>query len=376
MMSKVVGGRFADNKIDLNDCNNRLKGDVYPVYFIKYINIISIIYFCVVACYFSINLSLADNFGKNLDNKAVLGSTNNLSTITLDEKNQNLAGIKTQDLEVAKQPVEFVTYGKVISPQPLLELRTKYLTLLAQNKSLYARFNESQQNLLRTKNLYAQGVVPAKRLEEQQTRWQENKSHLDENGSQLQTLISSSRQVWGEPLTSWFIDSNDKKSGEFLQKKALLLQIIIPANTHLISEVKKTFIDKTHQRQNAAPVTLISVSPIIDPISQSQTYFFKCQDRKVPYESQFTAWIATNNQNIKAISIPKSALVWHLGQAYVFIKTANDQFNRRLIPDLITSQQGYFSYENLHVGEEIVVIGAQTLLSQSLKSAIPGFDSN
>ena len=376
MMSKVVGGRFADNKRDLNGCNNKLKGDAYPVYFIKYINIISIIYFCVVTCYFSINLSLADNFGKNLDNKAVLGSTNNLSTITLDEKNQNLAGIKTQALEVAKQPVEFVTYGKVISPQPLLELRTKYLTLLAQNKSLYARFNESQQNLLRTKNLYAQGVVPARRLEDQQTRWQENKSHLDENGSQLQTLISSSRQVWGEPLTSWFVDSNDKKSGEFLQKKALLLQIIIPANIHLISEVKKTFIDETHQRQNAAPVTLISVSPIIDPISQSQTYFFKCQDRKVPYESQFTAWIATNNQNIKAISIPKSALVWHLGQAYVFIKTANDQFNRRLIPDLITSQQGYFSYENLHVGEEIVVTGAQTLLSQSLKSAIPGFDSN
>ena len=145
MMSKVVGGRFSDNKRDLNGCNNKLKGDAYPVYFIKYINIISIIYFCVVACYFSINLSLADNFGKNLDNKAVLGSTNNLSTITLDEKNQNLAGIKTQALEVAKQPVEFVTYGKVISPQPLIELRTKYLTLLAQNKSLYARFNESQQ---------------------------------------------------------------------------------------------------------------------------------------------------------------------------------------------------------------------------------------
>ena len=200
-----------------------------------------------------------------------------LSTIKLDEKIQKIAGIQTQVLDVAKQPVEFVTYGKVINPQPLLELRLKYLTFLAQHKSLYARFNESQQNLLRTKNLYAQGVVPARRLEEQQARWQEDNSRLDENGNQLQTLISSSRQVWGEPLTSWFFDRNDKKSEELLNQKALLLQITIPANIHLISEVKNTFIDETHQRQNAAPVTLISESPIIDPISQNQIFFFKCE---------------------------------------------------------------------------------------------------
>ena len=377
MISRGVDERYDDNQRKLNCCrNNKLKIEIYPVY-IKYIDISNvIIYFCMVVCCFFASLSLADDFGKHLDKKADLGSENYLSTITLDEKTQTIAGIQTQALEVAKQPMEFVTYGKVISPQPLLELRTKYLALLAQNKSLYARFNESQQNLLRTKNLYAQGVLPARRLEEQQARWQENKSRLDEKSNQLQTLISISRQVWGEPLTSWFVDSNDKKSGEFLQQKALLLQIIIPANIHLISEVKKTFIDETHQRQNAVHVTLISASPIIDPISQSQTYFFKCQERKIPYESQFTAWIATNNQDIKAISIPRSALVWYLGQAYVFIKTANDQFSRRLIPSLITNQQGSFSYENLHVGEEIVVTGAQTLHSQSLKSTIPSIDKN
>ena len=226
------------------------------------------------------------------------------------------------------------------------------------------------------KNLYAQGVVPARRLEEQQARWQEDNSRLDENGNQLQTLISSSRQVWGEPLTSWFFDRNDKKSEELLKQKALLLQITIPANIHLISEVKNTFIDETHQRQNAVPVTLISESPIIDPISQNQIFFFKCEGKKIPFESQFTAWIITNNQEHKAISIPKSALVWNLGEAYVFIKTTNDQFIPRLIPSLITNQQGYFSYENIQVGEEIVVIGAQTLLSQSLKSTIPSFNKN
>jgi hypothetical protein len=76
------------------------------------------------------------------------------------------------------------------------------------------------------------------------------------------------------------------------------------------------------------------------------------------------------------VNIPKSALIWHLGQAFVFVKSADQQFALRALANYTPSLQGYFVTGALQPGEEIVTTGAQTLLSQHLKALIPSEDKD
>jgi len=43
------------------------------------------------------------------------------------------------------------------------------------------------------------------------------------------------------------------------------------------------------------------------------------------------AWIPDKGENQAGVVIPKSALVWYMDQAFVYIKTAEEQFSRRSI---------------------------------------------
>ena len=96
----------------------------------------------------------------------------------------------------------------------------------------------------------------------------------------------------------------------------------------------------------------------------------------MPYGSHITAWIAGHGKPTNGVLIPASAIVRQTGQSFVFIKTADGQFNRRPLPQLLNTPQGYLALDNVQVGEQVVISGAQTLLSEQLKSQIPDEDDD
>jgi hypothetical protein len=297
-------------------------------------------------------------------------------TLRLDIKSQQLAGIKTQALVMVLQQVEFTAYGRVLSPEPLLQLRQQYLSAWAHQNSAKARYNEAHLNLNRTENLHQQDIVSTRRLQEQQAQWQADRANLDASIAQQNTILDSSRLEWGNILTDWFVRTPDKTASLFLNHTAHLIQITLPANQQLPAAVHNIAIDTHGQRGTASNATLISASPRIDSLTQGQSYFFKATGRQIPVGAHITAWIASDEQQLNGVSIPKSALVWNMGQAYVYIKTGEQQFSRRALVTYVAGENDYFVTGTLAAGEEIVTTGAQTLLSQQLKAQIPDEDDD
>ncbi|MGZ5055641.1 MAG: efflux RND transporter periplasmic adaptor subunit, partial [Methylobacter sp.] len=74
------------------------------------------------------------------------------------------------------------------------------------------------------------------------------------------------------------------------------------------------------------------------------------------------------------VIIPKSALVWYMDQAFVYIKTAEEQFSRRTIDHYSATADGYFVGNGINAGEQLVVTGGQMLLSEELRGQIPDED--
>jgi hypothetical protein len=262
--------------------------------------------------------------------------------------------------------------------EPLLRLRQQFLAAQAQQDSALARYQAADQNLSRTRNLHEQDIVSTRRLQEQQALWRNDKANLATSSYQQQTLLSTSYLQWGELLTGWFTQNTHPQAEHFLKNRAQLLQISLPSNTHLKPGQKTLWIDEQGRRQNAVAASLIAIAPQVDPVTQGERLFCKLEARKLPLGTRFTAWLADeeDDKQSNGVIIPEHAVVWHLGQSFVFIKTAADQFERRLLPELIPGPNGYFASTGFKPNEDIVTTGAQTLLSQELKNLIPNEDND
>ncbi len=299
-------------------------------------------------------------------------ASNNLD---LAEQNTALAGIQTQPLLAAHRATELIALGNVINPEPLRYLRQQYLAARAQQDGAQAKYREADLNLARTQDLHREDIVSTRRLQEQQAQWQADKANLAASGSQQQAVLETSRLQWGDTLTDWFVRSDDKADA-FIRQRAQLLLISLPAGIRTSPKLAEIMIDEQGRRDRAIKATLVSISPQADPVTQAPRYFFRCEGRPLPFGSQVTAWLAGDGEPNQGVIVPESAIVWHLGQAHVFIKNADGRFNQRVLPDPQPGPNGYFVRGALQAGEEIVTTGAQTLLSQQLKSSIPSEDND
>ena len=76
------------------------------------------------------------------------------TVIKLDEKAQQHSGLQTLKLKPATYQAEFTAYGKVLTIQPLLELRHRYLTAISERNAAQAKFKQSEQSINRQQTLY------------------------------------------------------------------------------------------------------------------------------------------------------------------------------------------------------------------------------
>lgn len=323
--------------------------------------------FLILLYGFGCHTAIADDDDDTAGPTAVLAKSTNL---------KQDAGIKTQPLMSAAIQPELSVQGLVVDMDPLIRLRQQYLAAQAQQDSAQARYQEADQNLSRTRYLHEQDIVSTRRLQEQQAQWRNDQANLATSSYQQQTLIASSHLQWGELLTSWFTQNSHPQAGQFLNNRAQLLQISLPSNYQLKPGQQTIWIDAQGRRQNAVAASLIAPAPQVDPVTQGERLFYKLEKRKLPIGSRFTAWIPADDQTSNGVIIPETAVVWHLGQALVFIETTDGQFERRQLPELIPSQNGYFAASGFKAGEAVVIAGAQTLLSQELKNLIPSEDND
>jgi hypothetical protein len=88
------------------------------------------------------------------------------------------------------------------------------------------------------------------------------------------------------------------------------------------------------------------------------------------------AWSPEQNKSRAGVIIPKSALIWHLDQSFVYIKNNENTFSRRKIENYAVVPEGYFISNELMPGEQLVKAGGQLLLSEEFRVQIPDEDSD
>jgi hypothetical protein len=295
--------------------------------------------------------------------------------IRLDTEAQKLSGIETLTLKPANHHTEFTAYGKAINIQPLLALRNRYLLVLTERSSAKARFKQAEQNMNRQQDLYRNGVSSKRNLQEQQTQWQSYKAQVDATDFQGKAIIDEALLLWGKELTGWAMSNDSEKLGAFLSDRQTLLQITLPANKHL-DDIQTIFIEVSGNRGKAHKAELISMAAQTESVAQGESYYFQTGDKNIITGMNVTAWIPEQNVQSTGVIIPKSALIWYMDQAFVYIKTAEETFSRRTLDHYSAMADSYFIPDAIKPGEQIVTRGAQMLLSEELRGQIPSEDED
>lgn len=67
------------------------------------------------------------------------------------------------------------------------------------------------------------------------------------------------------------------------------------------------------------------------------------------------------------VTVPRSAIVRHEGEAFIYLSTKEGEFTKKEIELEHATSGGWFIHEGLKAGEQVVVAGAQQLLSEESK---------
>ena len=117
----------------------------------------------------------------------------------------------------------------------------------------------------------------------------------------------------------------------------------------------------------------IALGPTVDPTTRGQTYLFRVAQSGFPLRpgASVTAYLAVAGQARAGVVVPRAALVRSEGKAWAYVQVGEQGFTRREVVLDSPAGDGWFMASGFKVGERIVVDGAQTLLSEELKSQIP-----
>ena len=83
-----------------------------------------------------------------------------------------------------------------------------------------------------------------------------------------------------------------------------------------------------------------------------------------------TAYLPAGKTAVNGVTVPRSAVVRYGGHSWVYVQVRDDVFVRREVTLDRTNDAGWFVRQGLERGDRAVVVGAQMLLSEELKSQI------
>ncbi len=117
---------------------------------------------------------------------------------------------------------------------------------------------------------------------------------------------------------------------------------------------------------------LIGKAAAVDPESQVQPLLFSVA---VPHRDlrpglAVTAYLPATGHAVTGVIVPEGAVVHFAGKAWAYLKSGDDKFIRKEVKLDYPVERGWFVTNGILPGAQVVVEGAQLLLSEELKSQI------
>lgn len=289
------------------------------------------------------------------------------AVITIDEENLKKSGIQVAASKTQNATLEERAYVTILPPQDLTDLSSNYVAAKAQVEKAQLTYEIARDEFERLNTLHnAEKNVSDKAFQAGVASFKTEQINLKSAQLALQNVHHSAVQRYGSFLADW-LTTNSPKLQRILQQQDVLVQLSMQEDNNANVSAKTIKI----QVSDHAFVTgsFVGRAPRIDPRMQSASYFYIATANSLTPGMNLLALMPTKNI-VEGVFVPQSAVVWWQGKAWIYVQKKELQFARREIQTDRTVSGGFITHTGLTQNDQIVVEGAQMMLSEELRSQI------
>jgi hypothetical protein len=208
-------------------------------------------------------------------------------------------------------------------------------------------------------------------VQEAQSQLNASQAKIQAIQSQLAIIKSSMQLMWGEALARLVTDGQAAPDlNRLLTRQNVLVQVSLPATANTPTSGSSIQIASLNERASTVKAMYISPATNADISGIGKTYFYSApaESLRVGMRVNVVQKNITNGE-ANGVLIPSSAVVWHGGKPWIYVKKQNNQFVRQPISTDTEVNEGWFN-TGIPAGSQVVTSGAQLLLSEEFKYLI------
>lgn len=292
---------------------------------------------------------------------------NGQTVITLDPETQSRVGIAVAPLEAVATREQVTAPAVVLSAQELVSARNNYVAALSRLEKARANVDVAQQEADRLKALYQDNQNASQKvMQSAQGALRSDQAEAQAAQQDLALEAAALRQSWGAMVAKWVVD-DPPPLDRVLDQREFLVQVTLPAGAVSVGpETISLEIPKSSDTQGR----FISSFPRVDPRIQGLSFLYVMPNHLGLAPGLNLVARLPVGQLMLGVLVPRRAVVWWQGNAWVYQQTTSARFVRRQVPTDTPLESGVFVSRGFSPGDQIVIRGAQTLLSEEFRSQI------
>jgi hypothetical protein len=151
------------------------------------------------------------------------------------------------------------------------------------------------------------------------------------------------------------------------QSKAALIRMDVPLSEGASSAPIGARIGTVGNEESFLEAEYLGPATTADPQMQGRGYLFLMQTNPPPPGALVSGWLKLPGEADSGVVVPREAVVRHEGEAFLYLQKGEEIFVRKEIELEHAVDKGWFVEKGLKPKQNVVVVGAQQLLSEELK---------
>jgi hypothetical protein len=295
-------------------------------------------------------------------------------TVKLSPDQQHQIALETAVLEAAPRPEQVRAYGVVLDVARITDLTNNYANAQAQLQTAQAKFDVAKNAYDRAQSLVHSAILAKRDAEAAEGTFLTDQAALTAAQSQVKTLTATARQEWG-PVIGKGIVERSPQVVQLIEREEFLVQVTLPPSV-VLSEPPRVALAQAPTRNANIDLDYVSPATRTDARIQGLSYFFVASGDSGLLPGMNTIVYVPSGRTYEGVFLEDTAIVQWQGRSWVYLRTGPDTFKRHPInTDQPVSDDDYV-VKDIPPGSEIVVRGAQVLLSEEAKSELRGGDND
>ena len=277
---------------------------------------------------------------------------------------QQASGLRTASLVAVPSPTGDDRFGEVVSAQGLAETHARLRQSASDAAQWGPALDHARRESARLDALLLDGGNVARKLVDQahadQAQLEQRSAAAD---AARQGVLAAARAEWGAELVRQLDQVDGGSLAGVLDGQERLLVLAA-------GEVPRGMVGLAGSGKAGIPVRRQAPAVQVGSDGGASTWYWTGPAVSLRVGQRVYMPAATHSSTPAGVRLPESAVVWLAGQPWVYVVEDAEHFQRQAVQLGAPLGDAWFSSGPLHAGAQVVVEGAQLLLSEESRALI------